>query len=224
MLAPQALTAGHLPRWRAVVLELHQHELLGRGAGRAAGRAGSAHPGILNDLRSIFIAHDKRLLALLSMPASCRITWRPTTSPGCSTARRADLGQGAGAGKSARSAGPSRRLAGQTASLRQGQRASWSPACFSPAEWRQTLTDLPEDWVLQPYVEQQAFPIAVVRDGDLVTAPMQVVGMLPTLDEHAFGPGLYRAAQEQVVNVARGGVILAAAIEKRRKDVDASSF
>ena len=37
---------------------------------------------------------------------------------------------------------------------------------------------------------------------------MKVVGLLPTLDEHAFGPGMYRAADDDIVNVTRGGVIL----------------
>jgi hypothetical protein len=41
---------------------------------------------------------------------------------------------------------------------------------------------------------------------------MKVVGVLPALDEHAFGPGLYRAAADDVVNVARGGIILAPAM------------
>jgi len=83
---------------------------------------------------------------------------------------------------------------------------------LSPSDWRRTLHELPDDWVLQPYVEQQSYPITVVQDGDLVKLPMQVVGMLPTLDEHAFGPGLYRAAQDEVVNVARGGLMLAPAL------------
>jgi hypothetical protein len=41
---------------------------------------------------------------------------------------------------------------------------------------------------------------------------MKVVGVLPALDDHAFGPGLYRAADDDVVNVARGGIILAPAL------------
>src|SRR5262249_53880402 len=65
MIAPQALTAGHLTRWGAVVLELHQHELLGEVPAELQAPLAS-HPGVLNDPRSIFIAHDKRLLALLT--------------------------------------------------------------------------------------------------------------------------------------------------------------
>src|SRR5262249_12998530 len=65
MVAPSALTERHLERWGGIILELHQHELLGE-VPAALQLALALHPGVLNDLRTIFIAHDKRLLALLS--------------------------------------------------------------------------------------------------------------------------------------------------------------
>jgi hypothetical protein len=210
MLAPQELTAGHLSRWQAVVLELHQHELLGTMSAELQ-VALAAHPGVLNDLRSIFIAHDKRLLALLSttdvlqdyleaddvarLQRHVVPTWVKGLAP--------DKVREALAHPSGWLAKPPRSGKGKGIVV---------SSLLSPSDWRRTLHELPDDWVLQPYVEQQSYPIAVVRDGDLVTVPMQVVGMLPTLDEHAFGPGLYRAAQDEVVNVARGGLMLAPAL------------
>jgi hypothetical protein len=210
MLHPRELTGNYLARWSAVVLELHQHELLGEVPPELlAGLA--AHPGILNDLRTIFIAHDKRLMALLSTEGVLE-----------------DYLEGDDVARLRRHVVPTWVLGAAPDKVREAlaHPAGWLAkpprsgkgkgivvsSLLSPAEWRHTLHWLPDDWVLQPYVEQQSFPITVVRDGDLVTTPMKVVGVLPALDEHTFGPGLYRAAQDEVVNVARGGIILAPAL------------
>jgi hypothetical protein len=210
MLTPRQLTAKHLARWSAVILELHQHELLGEvPADLRAALAG--HPGILNDLRTIFIAHDKRLLALLSTAdvledyleaddvARLRRHVVPTWVKGLAPEKVGEtLAQPAGwLAKPPRS--------GKGKGIAVSSR-------MSPAEWRQSLHEMSDDWVLQPYVEQQLFPITAVRGGDLVTVPMRVVGLLPALDDQAFGPGLYRASPDEIVNVARGGVVLAPAL------------
>lgn len=210
MLDPKDLTAGHLTRWRSIVLELHQHELLEQVPAELRAQL-AAHPGLLNDLRTIFIAHDKRLLAILSTDrvledyleaddvARLRRHVIPTWVKGEAPEKvREALAQPAGW-----LAKPPRGGKGKGIVV---------SSLMSPAEWRHVLTELPDDWVLQPYVEQKKFPIQVIREGELVTAPMQVVGILPTLDRHAFGPGLFRAAQDEIVNVARGGIILAAAL------------
>jgi hypothetical protein len=210
MLDPRALTAGHLARWRSVVLELHQHELLDE-VPAALQAALAAHPGVFNDLRSIFIAHDKRLLALLStdrvledyLEADDVARLRRHVVPSWVKGQAPEKVREALAHPAGWLAKPPRSGKGKGIVV---------SSLLGPAEWRHTLHQLPDDWVLQPYIEQQAFPITVVREGDLVTAPMQVVGVLPALDEHAFGPGLYRAARDEVVNVARGGIILAPAL------------
>src|SRR5262249_36708586 len=190
-----------------VVLELHQHELLGEVPAELQVPL-AAHPGVLNDLRTIFIAHDKRLLALLSASevlqdyleaddvARLRRHVVPTWVKGLAPEKvREALAQPAGwLAKPPRS--------GKGKGIVVSNR-------MSPAEWRQTLHERPDDWVLQPFVEQQLFPITAVREGDLVTVPMRVVGLLPTLDDQAFGPGLYRASPDEIVNVAHGGMILA---------------
>jgi hypothetical protein len=207
MIAPKALTAEHLARWNAVVLELHQNELLGEVPSELR-VALAKHPGVLNDHRTIFIAHDKRLLALLStdsvledyLEADDMVRLRrhvvPTWVKGMAPAKV----QEALAHPEGWLAKPPRSGKGKGIVV---------SSLLRPAEWRDAFQALPDDWVLQPYVEQQSFPIAVVRDGELDTVPMRVVGVLPALDEHAFGPGLYRAASEEVVNVARGGIMLA---------------
>jgi hypothetical protein len=210
MLDPKDLTAGHLARWRGVVLELHQRELLGEvPAGLQAQLA--THPGVLNDLRTIFIGHDKRLLALLSTDrvledylepndvARLRRHVIPTWVKGAAPDKvREALAHPAGW-----LAKPPRSGKGQGIVV---------SSRMSPDQWRHTLQKLPDDYVLQPYIEQRLFSIAMIRDGDLVKIPMRVIGALPTLDEHAFGPGMYRAAPDEIVNVARGGIMLAPAL------------
>ena len=210
MIAPQTLTRGDLARWRGVLLELHQHELLGEVPADLQVPL-AAHPGVLNDLRTIFIAHDKRLLALLCCGevlqdyleaddvARLRRHIVPTWVKGLAPDRVREA-----------RAHP----AGWLAKPPRGGKGKGIVVSsqLEPALWRATLQDLPDDWVLQPYVEQQTFAITTLRHGDLVSAPMKVVGLLPALDEHAFGPGLFRAAEDDVVNVARGGLILAPAL------------
>jgi hypothetical protein len=210
MLHPKDLSAAHLARWRGVVLELHQRELLSEvPAGLRAQLA--AHPGVLNDLRTIFIGHDKRLLALLSTDrvledylepndvARLRRHVIPTWVKGAAPEKvREALAHPVGW-----LAKPPRSGKGQGIVL---------SSRMSPDQWRHTLQKLPDDYVLQPFIEQRLFSIAMIRDGDLVKIPMRVIGVLPTLDEHAFGPGVYRAAADEIVNVARGGIMLAPAL------------
>jgi hypothetical protein len=210
MLHPKDLSAAHLARWRGVVLELHQRELLVEVPAELQAQL-AAHPGVLNDLRTIFIGHDKRLLALLSTHrvledylepddvARLRRHVIPTWVKGAAPEKvREALAHPAGW-----LAKPPRSGKGQGIVV---------SSRMSPDQWRHTLQQLPDDYVLQPYIEQRMFPIAVIRDGDLVKIPMRVIGILPTLDEHAFGPGLYRAAPDEIVNVARGGILLAPAL------------
>jgi hypothetical protein len=210
MLPPNALTQRHLARWRSILLELHQHELLDE-VPAALQTALAAHPGVLNDLRTIFIAHDKRLLSLLSTSdvlrdyldaddvARLRRHVVPTWVKGLAPDRVREAME---------------RPAGWIAKPpRSGKgKGIVTSNHLSPAEWRSTLAELPDDWVLQPYIEQQTFPITTLQHGGVVTTAMKVVGVLPALDDHAFGPGLYRAADDDVVNVARGGIILAPAL------------
>ncbi len=210
MVHPKDLTAGHLARWRTIVLELHQHELLGEVPAGLQARL-ATHSGLLNDLRTIFIAHDKRLLALLStdrvledyLEANDMARLRRHIIPTWVKGQAPEKVQQALVQPKGWLAKPPRSGKGKGIVV---------SSQMSPAQWRHTLHRLPDDWVLQPYIEQKRFPIQVVREDDLVTAPMLVVGLLPTLDDQAFGPGLFRAAEDEIVNVARGGIILAPAL------------
>jgi hypothetical protein len=207
MVAPATLTAADLARWDSVVLELHQHEILGE-VPAALQIALASHAGVLNDLRTIFIAHDKRLLALFStagvledyLEADDLARLRRHVVPTWVKGLAPEMVREALAHPAGWLAKPPRSGKGQGIVV---------SSQLAPAEWRRRLSDMPDDWILQPYVEQQFFPITTLRDGDLVTTLMNVVGVLPALDDHAFGPGLYRASEDEVVNVARGGTVLA---------------
>jgi hypothetical protein len=210
MISPRALTERHLARWRSVILELHQHEFFGE-VPPGLLEPLAAHPGVLNDLRTVFIAHDKRLLSLLStadvlndyLEADDLARLRRHVVPTWVKGQAPDKVREATARPSGWLAKPPRSGKGKGIVV---------SSQLAPAQWRHTLSELPDDWVLQPYVEQKTFPITTLHDGDLVTVAMNVVGVLPGLDDHAFGPGMYRAAQDDVVNVARGGLILAPAL------------
>lgn len=210
LLNPKALTVGHLAGWRSVVLELHQHELLGKVPVELLHTL-AEHPGVLNDLRTIFIGHDKRLLALLSTErvledyleaddvALLRRHVIPTWVKGDAPEKvREALAHPAGW-----LAKPPRSGKGQ---------GILTSSQMSIIDWCSLLQALPDDYVLQPYIEQKVFPIAIIRESALVQVPMTVVGLLPTLDDQAFGPGLFRASPDEIVNVARGGILLAPAL------------
>lgn len=212
------LTPEHLARWESVVLELHQHELMHEVPERVL-FALAAHGGALNDLRTILVAHDKRLLALLSTSdvlldyveradvERLRRHVVPTWVKGISPDKVREAME---------------RTDGWIAKPPRGGKGKGIVVSrlLEPLRWRETLAGLPDDWVLQPYIEQTPFPITTVRDGALVTAPMHVVGLLPSLDDHAFGPGMYRASADALVNVARGGTILAPVLDEAEGDTD----
>jgi hypothetical protein len=206
LVLPETATRAQLERWTSVVLELRQHEIA-HAVPPEARHALARHPGLLNDLRTIFVGHDKRLLALFSTSpvledyleaddvARLRRhvvpTWVKGLAPGIvADAREAARGWIAKPPRSGKG------------------RGILVAHHLSPEAWRTALSTLPDDWILQPYIDQATFPILVRRDDRIVTQRMKVVGLLPSLDEHSFGPGMYRAADDDIVNVARGGTIL----------------
>lgn len=206
MVAPSQLTKTMLDRWRSVLVELHQQELLEQ-VPTTLRMPLARHPGLLNDLRTILIVHDKRLLSLLSTSeiladylsvedlARLRGHIVPTWVKGLSPEKVGEaFNQTEGW-----LAKPPRSGKGQGILV-----SSQMP----PTVWREKLSALPDDWLLQPYVEQREFPIAVLQNNQVTSVSMRVVGILPQLDDKTFGAGMFRAAADTIVNVARGGLIL----------------
>jgi len=186
-----------------VVLELHQHELV-RQMPRLPALITSGR--YLNDVRTIFLGHDKRLLAIFTsdllddyLPAEdIELLHRhvvPTYVIG---------------------------LAGEPLRRARERREEWllKPNLFGKGEgivigrnvsadaWRAALDSAPRQFVLQPFVEQRRFDVMTEVGGDVRRVTMNVVGLLPTLNEHCLGPGIYRASPGDIVNVAGGGTIM----------------
>ncbi|MHB2021345.1 MAG: hypothetical protein ACYCW6_30800 [Candidatus Xenobia bacterium] len=188
--------AVHGSDFGAIVLELHQHELV-------AACHLLTHGNVLNDLRTILLAHDKRLLALFTSDLmDSLVSWydvqvlrhfvAPTWVKGLAPeqVREATGCPEEWVLKPARSGKGEGVVIGRWVTRRA---------------WHACLAAAPDDAILQRYIPQQQFGIRTESGPQL----MNVVGMLPTLDGHAFGPGIYRASVDPVVNLARRGLLLA---------------
>ena len=206
---PEALTLDDLSRWSAVILELAQSEILERISPPVL-EALAVHPGLLNDLRTIFIVHDKRLLSLLSTSAvlddymvapdleRLRAHVTPTWVKGLAPAK---IDQAA-----------REHMGWLVKPPRGGKGQGIQVSHHLKAEtWARLLRELPDDWILQPFIPQKRFSIA---RNDCLDESMRVVGLLPALDGEAFGPGMFRASSDDIINVARGGTILAPLLEE----------
>lgn len=192
------------------VLELHQSELLALSDPvlLALGRTENS----LNDLRTVFVAHDKRLFALLS---DAKLMTR-LVGPVIAQTLLEDIAE--------------TKVVGQLDAAAQeaiiAARGDWvlKPNLFgkgkgvalgkdlSAEAMRQALSD-PEHqaWVLQRYLAPAEIPIVDAAGscpGTIKSEAQKVVGLLLCLDGEYFGPGIFRASSDDIVNVARGGSIL----------------
>ncbi|MBI3293567.1 MAG: hypothetical protein HYZ71_02425 [Deltaproteobacteria bacterium] len=208
---PESVTESEMARWGSLVLELAQEEIVS--AFEPPVRTALVkHPHLLNDVRTILIVHDKRLLSLISrspviddyvsvdLIARVRRHTVPTWVKGLHSDEmsRAEA-EGDWIAK------PPRSGKGRGIIVSRG---------LERREWAQTLRQLPPDWIVQPYVEQLQFPVCHMVEEQLVTENMNLVGLLPAIDDHPFGCGLFRASASPIVNVARGGAILAPYLER----------
>ncbi len=194
---------------RFAMLELHQHEMLDEVLPEAmtALASGGRH---LNDLRTIFLVHDKRLLAVMTsdilrdyvsgddMTTLARNV-APTFVVGLDDAIREEASQ------RHHEWVLKPNLLGKAEGVVIG-------AHVTLAEWQAALNAADPRWVLQRYVRQGEFLILSEVDGEVAVRPMNVIGLLPSLDDECFGPGIYRAGLGPIVNVAGGGTILAPVI------------
>lgn len=192
-----------------VVMELHQHELLQK-LPRDALQAMIDNGRYFNDVRTILVGHDKRLLAVFTsdilrdyLPSEDverlhrHVVCTYVVGLGGDPLRAALDKQNEWLVKP--------NLFGKGQGIVIGRN-------ISQQAWRSELDSAPAEYVLQPFVEQQKFNILTEVGDDLRSVPMNVVGLLPALNEHVLGPGIYRASLEDIVNVAGGGAILAPVI------------
>ena len=205
---------GHLyadgRRVEQCVLELHQAELLGLSDPVLLALARTQNS--LNDLRTVFVAHDKRLFALLSdEKLMTRLVGKVVARTLSETVAETKMvGQLDAAAQSAivNARGEwvlKPNLFGKGKGVELGKN-------LSAEAMRQALQD-PEHqaWVLQRYLPPAELPVvdaAASQAGLVKSEPQKVVGLLLCLDGEYFGPGIFRASSDDIVNVARGGSIL----------------
>ncbi|MBD2130328.1 tubulin--tyrosine ligase family protein [Microcoleus sp. ZQ-A2] len=189
------------------VLELHQHELLQTLYSELLQNL-STSCGYFNDLRTIFIAHDKRLLAVFSsedimkdyLPQEEAAFLREHVVPTYVMSQSPEIVEEALAHPEAWIMKP--HLLGKGAGIVFGKFSS-------PTEWEEIIKEKAcSEYVLQRYVPQKKFPILTSLNGEVSIIPMHVVGMLPAFDDVFFGSGIYRASPKNIVNVSGGGTIL----------------
>jgi len=162
----------------------------------------------LNDLRTIFLVHDKRFLALFQRhdilrdylcEAQIKLLARhvvPTFVLGRSPQQREQALSNPGAWLLKPN------LLGKGEGILFGGN-------MSAAAWRAALTSTShEHYVLQSVVQQKRFSLMQPQNGSPAIIGMHVVGTLLCLDDYFFGPGIYRASCGDIVNVAGGGTIL----------------
>lgn len=181
------------------ILELERDELLGVPLELFDALAGCERT--FNDVRTLILGHDKRMLAVLSdrsvmadlLDADDVELLSRHIIP---TFNAADP----------RVAGPlredpsswvlKRNSSGRGIDLLVGR------ACDSAA-WRCAAERQADDRTAQRFVEQLVLSMPAVDDeGELIDRAVHVVGLLPGFDGEPLGPGLFRASAESVINVS----------------------
>jgi hypothetical protein len=161
----------------------------------------AASPRAFNDVRTLILGHDKRMLAVLGDPvvmadlvdaedvellrshviptfnaADPRIRGELLGDPGRWVLKRNSSGRGV--------------------DLLVG-------AVDDPHRWRTAVEGEADDRAAQEFVEQLVLSMPMLTaDGELVDEQVHIVGLLPGFDGEPLGPGLFRASTESVINVA----------------------
>lgn len=182
------------------VLELERDELLAMDPALFDALAERDH--YFNDLRTLLLSHDKRMLAVLSDPeimadylddadrgllarhliptynaADPRIAARLRAVPSEWVLKRNSSGRGIGM------------LIGREC---------------EPAAWRQAVTGEADDYTAQAYVPQRRLPVPILQGDALAEQEMNVVAILPGFDGELLGPGFFRASIDSIINVHGG--------------------
>ena len=192
-----------------VLLELQQHEIM-QGETLEHLLYLNQNNAMLNDLRTIFIVHDKRLLSIFHRD--------DLLEDYCELADRSLLKRHV-----AETYVPKLNPEIVHTAIRNKQDWLLKPNSLGKGEgivigknvehsnWKAIMQQgLGADFVLQRFIEQELFPVAG-RDltGCLHTRAMKIVGTMLCLDHKFLGPGIYRASESDVINFSRGGSILA---------------
>ncbi|MBV8520480.1 MAG: hypothetical protein JO197_24015 [Acidobacteria bacterium] len=163
--------------------------------------------GSRNDVRTLILVHDKRLLSILSDPAIMRdhvdaddcallarhiIPTRPASDP---EARAAALDT------------PEHWVLKPSSGGRGVD--VWIGSETPRSQWESRLHTHDHTDTLQRFIPQRRFTIRHLDGDTLRDSEMHVVGLLPCFEDHVFGPGIFRAGTGSVINVhqQRGEVL-----------------
>jgi hypothetical protein len=169
-----------------VMLELHLHELQQLPLEFLIRLHRERH--YFNDLRTVILAHDKRLLAVLSdeellsnfLPSNQAHTLAGQITPTFTLGRPPNMEAERWVLKPAHK--------GKGEGIRFCEQDGLVPGC-----------------VLQPEVRQKVFSL---HDG----TDVRLVGLLPMWGQSFYGPGIFRAGEGPVVNLSDGGLLLGAGL------------
>uniref|UniRef100_A0A0G4IC88 TauD/TfdA-like domain-containing protein n=1 Tax=Chromera velia CCMP2878 TaxID=1169474 RepID=A0A0G4IC88_9ALVE len=187
-------------------LELHQFELLGLSDEILSALA--SLPRCLNDLRSIFLVHDKRMLAALydeeiavglvglSKAKRLRDALVPSYALSVCPSDVFDQAQSERVGWVIKAP-----LLGKGADMLFGRSCAVEEWVERLHEGRESTGD-----VLQPFIPQAAFPIVAFVGGEWGVVDMHVVGLVQCFGRRYLGFGMWRASPVgcDVVNLAGG--------------------
>ncbi len=183
------------------ILELERDELLDLPVELFDALAASERS--FNDVRTLLLGHDKRMLAVLSRPEimvdhvgadELEVLARHVIP----TFHAADPVLGERLVTEQASWVLKRNSSGRGIGMLVG-------ADCDTAQWRRALASAADDLTAQQFVPQAVTSMPLLGDdGALVDEPVHVVGLLPGFDRELLGPGLCRASAESVINVAGG--------------------
>lgn len=191
----------------ALFLELHQDELTDQGVLDFV-CSNFDRLTCLNDPRTIFIVHDKRMLSILCdreklsaymsdeeadfLSRHIVPTW--TIKDSQDKVEEALL--------------KSDQFVLKPNLLGKGEGMLFG-ATTTTEQFRSALQDeRSSHFILQTFVPQKKHNIYLEIDRQLVQRPVNIVGTLLCFDDELLGPGIYRASPSDIVNVAGGGAIL----------------
>lgn len=192
-----------------LIMELHQSEIQNPETLRQLKILCRRSPHY-NDLRTVFLVHDKRMLSVFHRDdlirdycdsedvAFLQAHVVPTYLPGdshCEVLADAIAHQDQWIIK------PS--LFGKGEGIVLGHTVSRD-------SWHRLLEQCVQQqcFVLQKFVRQEPLPVLTCNNDCLSIEPMNVVGTMLCFDDAFIGPGVYRASRSEIVNVASGGTVL----------------
>jgi alpha-ketoglutarate-dependent taurine dioxygenase len=203
------------------ILELHQDEILAMPFEVVKKLVSSCR--LMNDLRTIFIAHDKRFLTLLSKSNLIKQTLTETqlgvikkniTFSCISNELKEDFELKNEIVEHQNDWLVKPCMSGKGKGILFGKN-------MSQTEWEETIEKLSNlnEFVIQKYINQAKFELVHYNKDQAVDhkpkSVYNIVGTLLCYDEKFFGPGIYRAScDKDIIAVSQGGFILYPVVEE----------